>query len=167
MLFRTVTLPPAVTGVLYLHSLPGRYEPLATVFTECKVLGISTIICLVPQDEISVKSPDYAQAIENHDFPCRLLWFPIADFGVPDDPASFVELVRSWAELLRQGHKMMLHCAAGIGRTGTAACCLALELGWSLEQAVAMVSAAGAGPERPEQEALVRWYADLSNQQNK
>jgi protein-tyrosine phosphatase len=85
--------------------------------------------------------------------------FPIVDFGVPSDRARFLELVNSIAFDLRGGANILLHCAAGIGRTGTVASCVLAALGVPVDEATQRVYAAGSYAERPEQVDLIQWVA--------
>ncbi len=74
---------------------------------------------------------------------------------MPDDAAGFAACIAQTAALLQQGERVVLHCAAGIGRTGTAAQCLLLALGLDRAEAEARITAAGSHPETPEQRAFV------------
>ena len=159
-LFRQVTLPPVVAGRLYLHSLPGRYEPFAQARTALERHDVTRVVSLLALDEIQRKSPDYAQAITSHSLPCAWESFPIRDFGVPDDMAAFVALVERLAEAVRAGEAVLIHCGAGIGRTGVVALCVLLALGVLPDEAARAVRAAGAGPETPGQRRWVEAFAD-------
>ena len=44
--FREVTLAAGTTGRLFLHSMPGRQEPLEEVWHQLQTLGISAIVNL-------------------------------------------------------------------------------------------------------------------------
>jgi hypothetical protein len=144
----TTTTPP---GQLYLHSMPGRYELLATFLKDAALLDIKTIICLTSDAEIAEKSPTYFAAIQNNEFPIRRTCFPIPDFGVPSDKAGFFNLVHATAVQLCNGSILSVHCAGGIGRTGTFAACVLKALG---EPPDALFSS-GSGPETTEQQRLV------------
>ena len=63
-MFRIVQLPDRVSGNLYLHSMPGRYETFSEAISSIVKLNIDTVVCLTPMNEILEKSPDYAEAIQ-------------------------------------------------------------------------------------------------------
>jgi len=127
--FRTVSLAAELPGKLYLHSMPGRYEPLQTAWLEIKRLGITRVICLASLEEIGRRSPDYAKALTEQTLPCRITHFPIADFDAPQDTNEFFLSARSVADSLRHGGNALVHCGAGMGRTGTFAIGVLLALG--------------------------------------
>jgi protein-tyrosine phosphatase len=159
-MFRSVDLPPDVPGKLYLHSMPGRYEPLQATLDAARMKGISQVVCLTMLEEIEGKAPEYARTLRRGDVPWQQRMFPIVDFGVPSDRASFLELVNNIAAGLRRGDNILLHCAAGIGRTGTVASCVLAALGLSADAAAQAVHSAGSYAERPEQVALIQWVAN-------
>jgi protein-tyrosine phosphatase len=158
-MFRSVTLPDDVRGRLYLHSMPGRYEPYQATLDGVRIKGITQVVCLTSLEEIAGKAPAYARALQRNDLPWQQRMFPIVDFGVPSDRARFLELVNSVAADLRDGVNILLHCAAGIGRTGTVASCVLVALGVPAPEAAERVHAAGSHAERPEQVELIQWVA--------
>jgi protein-tyrosine phosphatase len=158
-MFRSVTLPDDVRGRLYLHSMPGRYEPYQATLDAVRIKGITQVVCLTSLEEIAGKAPAYARALQRNNVPWQQRMFPIVDFGVPSDRARFLELVNSIAADLRDGDNILLHCAAGIGRTGTVASCVLVALGLAPDEAARCVEAAGSYAERPEQVELIQWVA--------
>ncbi len=76
-------------GHLYLHSMPGRNEPLSTFIEQIKAEGITRIICLNSDEEIKTKSPDYFHAIQQDCLPVERTAFPILDFGSAEDWDAF------------------------------------------------------------------------------
>ncbi|MEO5672109.1 MAG: tyrosine-protein phosphatase, partial [Ramlibacter sp.] len=66
--------------------------------------------------------------------------------------------VHQIADALRRGDAVMMHCAAGIGRTGTTAACVLKALGLSNDEALQRVLDAGSNPENAHQSGLVDWF---------
>jgi protein-tyrosine phosphatase len=86
--------------------------------------------------------------------------FGIPDYGVPHDATPFVNLAQGIAQALQLGERVLIHCGAGIGRTGTLAICVLMHLGVGRCEATEAVADAGAGPETMPQQGLVGWVAD-------
>jgi protein-tyrosine phosphatase len=158
-MFRNVALPQEITGKLYLHSMPGRYEKLSRSFQEIRSLSIDQIISLVSFEETEQKSPFYAEAIKSNDMPCEYFAYPITDAGIPDDHHDFARFVEDAAGRLQENKRLLIHCSGGIGRTGTMACCILIAMGLSEDDAEAAVRKAVARPETVDQRSFVHWYA--------
>ena len=158
-MFRNVALPQEITGKLYLHSMPGRYEKLSKAFHEIRSLSIDQILSLVSMEETEQKSPFYAEAIKSNDMPCEYVAYPITDAGIPDDHHDFARFVEEAAVRLQDNKRLLIHCSGGIGRTGTMACCILIAMGLSEDDAEAAVRKAVARPETVDQRSFVHWYA--------
>ena len=83
------------------------------------------MVCLTPVDEMEELSPTYAKAVKQHEAPFESagswMHLPARNFGTPADPQRFREGIESIAQRLQAGEAVLLHCAEGMGRTGTAA----------------------------------------------
>jgi atypical dual specificity phosphatase len=90
------------------------------------------------------------------------VWFPVHDLHAPALPRAEPLLTDLMARVER-GEHLLVHCAAGIGRTGTVAACLLVRMGLAVDDALAAVRAArpGAGPEAGTQLELVNAVAAL------
>lgn len=66
--------------------------------------------------------------------------FPIPDRGVPKHCTEFGQLLDLLQDRLRAGRSVVIHCRAGIGRTGIVAACLAFRLGVPLHQVFTVLS---------------------------
>ncbi len=153
---RAVEMPPQVPGRLYLSAMPGRQRPLEGDLARARELAVTAVVSLSPWEEVVEKSPRYAQAVAEGPFPWPVEFFPIDNGGVPRHQGAFRQFVQALARRLQAGERVLLHCAGGLGRTGTVAICVLVELGLPLEEALARVRQAGSSPETPEQWALVR-----------
>ncbi|MCZ8235444.1 MAG: tyrosine-protein phosphatase [Inhella sp.] len=147
MSFRPLPLPADVAGRLWLHAMPGRRESWPDFLTLARAAGLTRIVCLTPWVEVERGAPAYAEAIERHALPCRWQALPMADFGLHDDARAFADGVRALAESLRGGESVLLHCAHGIGRTGTVAACVLKALGADTDAALHTVQRAGSNPQ--------------------
>jgi len=147
MSFRQLPLPATVPGRLWLHGMPARAESWTDFLALARAAGLTRIVCLTPLGEIAARSPEYLLAIEQDRLPCAIEMLAMADFGVSDDALVFQRQIRQLAERLRDGESLLVHCARGIGRTGTVAACLLKALGLDTASALAQVQAAGSNPQ--------------------
>lgn len=147
MPFRRLVLPAAQSGQLWLQSMPGRLEPWGVFLDEARARQLHLVACLNPLDEVAQLSPAYHKAIAEGRLPFRWQHLPMRDFGLGSDPAAFRQGVEQLAHSLVLGERVLLHCAAGIGRTGTVAACVLKQLGLPTEEALRRVREAGSNPQ--------------------
>jgi protein-tyrosine phosphatase len=158
--FREVAI--AHKGKIFLHSMPGRKESWSEAKQAIAQHNISYILCLTANAELIEKSPDYAAFIESelaNKAPVKqIIHIAIEDFSIPTDAGLYTEQINLAAQSVIQGAHLLIHCAAGIGRTGCAAIALLQELGASASEAQSLVLAAGSNPETDEQWRFIRGY---------
>lgn len=116
---RRVELLGDLEGHLFLHSMPGRHEPIEEFLTEIVLKNISCVVCLVSPDEIRQRSPAYATLLGGT-VPWEHIAFPIGSLGTADALALKV-LALEIVNRLREGRNVLVHCDSGIGRAGTVA----------------------------------------------
>lgn len=156
---RRVELPPEVAGPLLLSSMPGRFEPWAEALEALRVAEVGLVLCLTPLEELERLAPAYRRAVDDPALlPFRWRHLPMENFGLPADRAAFAAGIDEAAAMLRAGRGVMLHCAAGIGRTGCAAACVAKHLGLPTQDALERVRRAGSNPETAVQSGLVHRF---------
>ncbi|MDX9800875.1 MAG: dual specificity protein phosphatase family protein [Spirochaetia bacterium] len=142
---------------LYLGSMPGWHYSFNDWLKAINEMNIKKIVCLVSDQEIEAKSPEYAQWKKNNsefDF----YQFPIPDFGIPDKNIQheFWELGEDISKLNQNGTPVFIHCAGGIGRTGMFASAVLMFGGISIEEAIKEVKKTGSGPETPVQASFLK-----------
>ena len=160
-MLRPVNLPALlVPGKLYLTFMPGRFEPIEEFLREIEDADINHILCLVSDEEIAEKSPDNLETIKRGTLPAKLWQHEIPDYGVPDQPFEILQAVESMKQVLIRGESVVIHCAAGIGRTGMVAILLLTRLGLSLPIATRTIEQAGSSPETQEQWDFLKFKPD-------
>lgn len=155
---RPLPLPPSAPGQVWLSAMPGRLQPWSQFEADARRRGLTRIVCLTPLDEVAELSPDYHAAVVEGRLPCR--WQPLAmrNFGLADSLRAYQDGVAEMADALTAGEVLLLHCAAGIGRTGTTAACLLKRLGLPAEEALRRVREAGSNPESALQSGLIERF---------
>lgn len=147
---------PGTPGALWLcgKHLVG-HDPQAALDR----VGAQRLVCLTERHEIAERYPDYLGWLTD---PAedRARWFPIPDLHAPSLDAT-VDLLGDLEGLLCAGEGVILHCAAGFGRSGTLAAGMLIWRGADVAAAVAAVATARplAGPEAGAQRDLL---ADLA-----
>jgi hypothetical protein len=151
-----VPLPDASSGRLWLcgKHFVGPDPDGALARTQA-----AAIVCLNEGYELQARYPDYVEwLVANRGG--RAIWAPGPDMHAPpvDEFAAFLDGLK---ERLTRGDGLIVHCGAGIGRAGTTATALLLDLGLSLRDALSAVRAArpAAGPQTAEQDSLLEQYA--------
>jgi hypothetical protein len=125
---------------------------------------VDVIVCLTQRHEIDLRYSGYTawlDASEGSD----ALWRPVPDLGVLSH-SEMLRLIEEVDGLLQAGKTILLHCAAGIGRTGTVAVAVLMRQGMTADHARAHVAAhrSLAGPETGPQHAFIEQLAKSTSQ---
>ncbi len=139
---------------------------LAADLTSIEAWGARALVSLIEAHEFArLGVPDLTTQIRRG----RLDWYhlPIRDLCAPDD-----DFARAWAkngaailQYLQDGEKIVVHCAAGRGRTGTVAARLLVDFGIPPAEAIETVRRARPGAiESTAQENHLRDYVSRIRQ---
>ena len=158
MPFRSVTALPDTPGRIWLASMPGRLEPWASFLADVSQATIARVVCLTPRHEIVSTSPAYLAALTRGDLPFTWQHLPMRDLGLAEQAQLFRDGIEAVAQAVLAGDAVLLHCAAGIGRTGTAAACLLKRLGLPSALALQRVREAGSDPQSAAQSGLIERF---------
>jgi len=146
---------PGTSGCIGMTLCPGQKDPYAAfgpwnrdLVTDLQAIrdwGASTIVTLIEEHEFNLLGLADFEANVSSAF--RWHWLPVEDGGVPD-----VGFESRWAvagaELrgrLVAGERLLVHCRAGLGRTGVVAARLLVEFGMTPRRALIAVRRARAG----------------------
>ena len=146
---------PGRPGAIGMTLCPGKKDPYAKYGAWDRDLradlqairdwGATSIVSLMEGFEFWLLGVPEFEARVSADF--RWLWLPIPDGGVPGE-----EFERRWAEAgpelhrrLADGERVLIHCRAGLGRTGMIAARLLVETGLTPLQALNAVRRARPG----------------------
>lgn len=155
-MLRQVELPDGLNaGSLFLSSMPGRHEALDVFLAELATHSVGYILCLVADVEIAKKSPSYLTAIQSNAIPVTILRFDIPDYGLPVDPNALNDTLDLVCNLLESGESVVIHCAAGHGRTGMISVLLLARAGVPIDDAFNTIRKAGSACDTNEQRTFV------------
>jgi protein-tyrosine phosphatase len=152
-----IPLPRPATGGLWLcgkHAIGPDPEALLDA------VGADVVVCLTRDHELADRYPDYVAWLRVQP-PTRVCWFPIHDLHAPGLD-EFTPLLDDLVDRVVAGERLVVHCAAGIGRSGTVAVAMLVSLGVRLDEALDHVRRhrPAAGPEVGAQLDLVRRLAE-------
>jgi protein-tyrosine phosphatase len=121
--------------------------------------GAAILVTLLEDAEIVRRlAPDFSDRARRAGL--ELISFPIPDGWVPWSVEAASMLVESLLDRLRSGKTVVVHCMAGLGRTGTIAACCLVACGRSPAEAIGIVRSARPGSvQNPVQEAFVVAFA--------
>ena len=124
-------------------------------------VGATTVVCLNEPHEIDVRYPNYVAWLRRA-HATEAIWHPIPDLHAPA-VADARALVHELVARLDAGAGLLVHCGAGIGRAGTIAAAVLIQMGTSVDDALSIVAAARpmAGPEAGVQRDLLDALASV------
>ncbi len=131
-----VPLKPLTKGQLWISHYPGKIGMEDKIIQaeidllELKKKNIDTVVSLLEKKELKpLNVSTLFEVIKKHKF--THYYFPIKDKSVPKKNVELNRLLNDLSFKIRQNKKILLHCNAGLGRSGLIAALLCKKLGIS------------------------------------
>lgn len=116
---------PVLDGKIFASSRPWNKEHLKLM----KKIGVKAVLNLLTEDEKAISDQEYLS--EGFDY----LNLPIEDMTAPT-VEQLLKAVKWIDKKLNEGKKVLVHCYAGLGRTGTIIAAYLIYKGMEPEEAI-------------------------------
>lgn len=139
--------PAEGMGAIGITLCPGKTQSFGQTGAWARDLGLdldavqawnaAAVLSLIEEEEINrLQVPTLGEEVEARHM--SWVYLPIRDRGVPNDAfeATWAEVGEDLRSRLRCGFNVMVHCMGGLGRAGTIASRLLVELGWKPDDAI-------------------------------
>ena len=137
-------------GRIGMSLCPGRQDPknisdpwerdLDTDLLVVRDWGATLLVTLVEETELELLQ---VSQIESKNLALKMDWLhmPIVDFSVPstDFESVWPRHCENMIGRVENGERIVLHCRGGLGRTGTVAAWLLVEMGYQPSEAIGVI----------------------------
>jgi len=126
-------------GFLAVMAHPAREGDVEMMIRELAAQGVQQVVSLLDPDEARELGLENEAELVNEQS-MDFVSFPIRDMGLPGSVDDFARLSKNLFHQVEVGINTLIHCRAGIGRSGLLASAVLLHGGSNLQQAFARVS---------------------------
>ena len=134
---------------------PQGGDALPTEIASLKLQGVNVLVCLLEEKEIEKLQLRAEQQLALQ-AGIEYRHFPIADFTLPPAADSTNDLIALLKNDLAAGRNIAIHCHGGIGRSTLIAGAVLINLGFSPQQALELISEKRGKPV-PDTEEQKQW----------
>ena len=126
-------------GFLAVMAHPAREGDAAMMIRDLAAQGVRQVISLLDADEARELGLEHGAELV-HQQSMDFVSFPIPDMGLPRSVEDFASLSNNLFHQVEVGINTLIHCRAGIGRSGLLASAVLLHGGRNVQQAFVRVS---------------------------
>ena len=148
------------SGSLAIMAKPDTSADPSSAFADLSEQGVTHLVSLLEPIEADLVGLRFeAMLCETQDI--RFINFPISDMSVPLEMDAFLAMAADIYELVQRGQRVVVHCYAGIGRSGMMACAVIMQhKGTTASSAIEAVTKAR-GREIPDTNEQIRFIHGL------
>jgi len=146
------------SGTLSVMAKPVAGEWMEDEFSGLRTFGVNHVVSLLEsaeQSEVGLTDEE-AFCLKNE---MRYSSFPIPDRGLPNTIQA-IKFAAQLCDRIRTGEHIVIHCRAGIGRTGIIAAAVLIQADYQPNSALQLISDAR-GVEVPDTDEQSRWVEQL------
>jgi len=159
MLTRIYWIERKGNGALAIIPRPRGSEHLLEEIHALQEAGINLLVSLLTERELrETELSSERMLCEDHGI--QFLSFPIEDRQVPRRTDDFLKLIRFLSDRLHEGHKIVVHCRMGIGRSALVVAGILVLEDSSPDQAFERIKQARGCPV-PDTEEQRAWLRDF------
>ena len=145
-------------GKLSVMAKPVAGEWIDDEFIGLNKLGVDTVVSLLErEEEYDVGLTSEKSLCQKHGL--QFVSFPIPDRGLPNT-SNALNLADELHRKIVGGEHVVIHCRAGIGRTGIIAGAVLVKSGLTASDALSLISSAR-GVQVPDTEEQENWLKEL------
>lgn len=153
------------SGFLAVMAKPVSGEWVEEEFSGLSNEGIINIVSLLESHEMyEVGLQNEKELTEKNGM--NFYSLPIKDRGLPESISEFRSFTKKIYNEVNEGNSTVIHCRAGIGRTGIVAASVLMHHGFEASEAFSLISLKR-GVQVPDTEEQIQWVASNSNELSK
>lgn len=147
------------SGFLAVMAKPVAGEWVDEEFKSIAEFGIKQIVSLLEiHESYDLGLIEEEKLAQSHGM--KFLQYPIKDRGVPESRKGFSIVTKNLYHQIASGENTVIHCRAGIGRTGLVAAGILLHCGFSVDDAFEQISNFR-GVNVPDTQEQIDWLKNL------